>query len=161
LKASGVYFVAAAGNSGPRCSSIASQPSHYGSVLTIGATGFNTNSLASFSSRGPVRVDGSNRRKPDLLGPGVNVRSSVPGNQYRAMSGTSMASPTVAGGIAVLWSAKPSLIRNIDATTEILQKSALHQTSNECGSNGTPNNVFGYGTVDIEKAFQEAEKLGY
>jgi len=128
LKAAGVYMVVAAHNYGPRCNSIMAQPGHYASVLTIGATNFNSNVIASFSGRGPINIDGSNRRKPDLTGPGVQVRSCVPNNRYAVFSGTSMATPTVAGGIALLWNAIPELSRNIDKTTEILEKTALHQT---------------------------------
>jgi len=158
LKAAGVYVVVAAHNRGPRCSTIDLQPGHYASSLTIGATDFQRDTIASFSGRGPITIDGSNRRKPDLTGPGVNVRSSVPGNRYASYSGTSMATPTVAGGIALLWGAIPSLSRNIDKTNDILFKTAAKQTSNECNSNGTPNNVFGYGTVNIESAFLEAQR---
>jgi len=162
LKAAGVYMVVAAHNYGPRCNSIMAQPGHYASVLTIGATNFNSNVIASFSGRGPINIDGSNRRKPDLTGPGVQVRSCVPNNRYAVFSGTSMATPTVAGGIALLWNAIPELSRNIDKTTEILEKTALHQPSTECNSTQqSPNNVYGYGTVDILKAYEEAKRQGF
>lgn len=70
-----------------------------------------------------------------------------------------MATPTACGAIALLWSAVPKLQRDIDRTLEILKKTARHQTSNLCGSSGSPNNVFGYGTIDIYKAYELASKM--
>ena len=45
--------------------------------FTTGAIDSGTTSLASFSSRGPVTADGSNRTKPDIVAPGVSVRSAL------------------------------------------------------------------------------------
>lgn len=77
------------------------------------------------------------------------------------MSGTSMATPNVAGAMALFWSAVPSLIRNIQKTLEIFEKTAKHQKTNECSSNGSPNNVYGYGTIDVLKAYNLAKELGF
>jgi len=74
----------------------------------------------------------------------------------------SMATPAVAGAVALLWSAVPSLERNIEKTREIFEKSAEHQTSNLCNSpQPTPNNVYGYGTINVIKAYELAKSLGY
>lgn len=61
--------------------------------------------IAEFSSRGPVTVDWE--LKPDLVAPGVNIVSTVPGG-YDILNGTSMAAPHVAGAIAVMKEAQPT-----------------------------------------------------
>lgn len=47
------------------------------------------------------------KKSTDLAAPGVNIYSSLPGNQYKKYSGTSMACPHVAGAAALIWSRKP------------------------------------------------------
>ncbi|MBI5305091.1 MAG: S8 family serine peptidase [Chloroflexi bacterium] len=160
LRAAGVFMSASAGNSGASCSTIREPPAIYDSAITVGAT-TSTDTIASFSSLGAVTIDGSNRRKPDLVAPGVGVRSSFPGNSFGFSSGTSMASPHVAGAVALLWSAFPSLRRDVDNTEMILEQSAIHlATTLGCGgdsSTAIPNNTFGYGRLDADAAYLYAQ----
>lgn len=155
VRAAGIFSAVAAGNSGSSCSSITDPPAIYDNSITVGATD-SLNNIAGFSSRGPVSVDGSNRRKPDISAPGVSVRGAVPTNGYQSgWSGTSMATPHIAGSIALLWQAKPALIGNVDATETLLTKKAVHiKTTETCGGTAgkVPNNVFGYGVLNIYRA---------
>ncbi len=158
-RAAGIFVVASAGNDGGAgCASVDEPPAIYDAATTVGATDSNDN-LASFSSLGPVTLDGSNRLKPDLSAPGVNVRSSYPNNQYANLSGTSMAAPHVAGAVALLWSARPALHGNVSATEQVLFNSAYRNVAaaGSCGGtsrNNIPNNLFGYGRLDVWAALK-------
>src|SRR5947207_10696442 len=155
-QAAGIFVEASAGNSGSACSTVSDPPAIYEASFSTGAIDI-TNTLASFSSRGPVTRDGSNRLKPNISGPGVNVRSSyfTSDTTYANLSGTSMAGPHVVGTVALLWSARPQLARDIATTKTILQNTAnpavTVNPAQTCGgtpSTTIPNNSFGYGRVD-------------
>ena len=160
VRAAGIVTVHSAGNSGsnlsPGCSTVRDPAAIYAESYTVGSTD-SSDTIAGSSSRGPVTIDGSNRRKPDISAPGVNIRSSVRGGGYGYMSGTSMAGPHVAGAIAVLISAYPGLAGNVDQIENILEQSAVHLTSSQgCGGDSTtavPNNVYGWGRIDVLAAY--------
>jgi subtilisin family serine protease len=151
-RAAGIMMVVAAGNSGSACSTVSDPPSFYDASYTAGAFDSSTGTIASFSSRGPVTIDGSNRRKPDITAPGVSVRSSVRGGGYASFSGTSMATPHTAGAVALLWSAHPELRHQISDTENILDDAAVDVVTTSCGGSGVPNNVYGFGRLDIKVA---------
>jgi serine protease AprX len=152
-RAAGIVTVAAAGNSGPSCSSVSDPPAIHDEVFTVGAHRHDTGALASFSSRGPVTVDGSGRLKPDIAAPGVSIRSSVPGGGYQSgWSGTSMAAPHVAGAVALLLSAHPALVGQVDLVEQVLRDTAVPVASVSCTSSGVPNNLYGYGRLDVHAA---------
>ncbi|HET7081406.1 MAG TPA: S8 family serine peptidase [Chloroflexia bacterium] len=164
-EASGIFVEASAGNSGSSCSSVSDPPAIYSAAFSTGAYN-SSNTLASFSSRGPVTVDGSNRRKPDISAPGVNVRSAYYSGttSYASLSGTSMAGPHVVGVVALLWSARPDLVRQIAATKALLEQTAnptvlVTTGATSCGGipyTTIPNNHFGYGRIDALAAVNGA-----
>jgi subtilase family protein len=158
LRDAGIFVVVSAGNDGPNCSTINAPLSLYDSTLSVGAIDQSGN-VAFFSSRGPVTTDGSNRMKPDIVAPGVDINSSLPGGTYGTASGTSMAGPHVVGAVALLWSADPSLIGDIDRTEQILIDTAQPYTgdrSQGCFQGDKPNAAYGYGLIDIYAAVKEA-----
>jgi hypothetical protein len=59
----------------------------------------------------------------------------------------------------LIWSAVPKLVRDIKKTNEVLYKSSKHQESSTCLPRGTPNGLYGYGTVNYLKAVQIAKEL--
>ena len=152
-RAAGIEMVVAAGNSGPGCSTVSDPPSLYDASYTVGALNTNTDTIASFSSRGPVTSDGSMRLKPDITAPGTNTRSAynTSDSAYAFLSGTSMATPHIAGAVALLWSAHPELRNDDTATEAVLNDNAVHILSNSCdgGTPTTPNNTYGNGRIDI------------
>jgi serine protease AprX len=152
-RAAGINVVVSAGNSGPSCRTVGNDgpPAQYDESYTVGSSNM-SNALSSFSSRGPASFEGE-RIKPDIVAPGELVRSSYPTNTYVTLSGTSMASPHIAGVIALIYDAKPSLIGNVDRTERLINRTAAHINSSACESNGSfPNNLWGYGFVNALRA---------
>ncbi|WP_327169002.1 S8 family peptidase [Streptomyces subrutilus] len=98
----GTLFVIAAGNSGPGNNTVSS-PGCAPSVLTVGAVD-RDDTTASFSSRGPAGLD--HTLKPEIAAPGVGISAAAAGGRgvyaYQSMSGTSMATPHVAGAAAIV-----------------------------------------------------------
>lgn len=158
VRSAGIFMSVSAGNDGSACSTITDPPGLEASVFTVGAVDAgNNNVIAGFSSRGPVIIDPTPLLKPNLVAPGVSVYSSLKGNLYGYESGTSMAAPHVAGAVALLWSAYRPLKNKIPETEALLENSAVPLYSNAgCGtdtSTSLPNNVYGYGLLDILKAY--------
>jgi len=149
--AAGIMMVSAAQNSGPGCSTVQNPPGIYEATYSAGALNTGTDTIAGFSSRGPVTADGSNRIKPDICAPGTGTRSSTNASDtsYGNFSGTSMATPHIAGAMALLWNAMPSLRHQLTDSRDALNNSAVHISSTLCGDAGPPNNVYGWGRVDI------------
>jgi serine protease AprX len=159
VRAAGIVTVHSAGNSGSSCGTVNEPAAIYDESFSVGATA-NTDAIASFSSRGPVTVDGSNRLKPNVSAPGSGVRSAYLNSAYTSMSGTSMAGPHVAGAVALLISAYPGLAGEVDQIENILEQSAVHLTSSQgCGGDSSaavPNNVYGWGRIDALAAYNLA-----
>jgi len=156
LRAAGVFVVASAGNDGPRCETINDPIALYDASFSVAAVN-SKGQIADFSSRGPVSVDGSGRVKPDIAAPGVGVLSTLPGGTYGSNSGTSMAGPHIAGVVALMWSAQPKLVGNIDATERILRETARPAPASAPTCGGTTANVFGAGIVDAYAAVKAAQ----
>ncbi len=158
VRAAGIFVVVSAGNDGSACSTVNTPAAIYDAVFSVGST-TSTEAASSFSSRGPVTVDGSNRMKPDIAAPGSGVRSAVPGGGYSSMSGTSMAGPHVAGLVGLMISAVPAAAGNIDLLEDLIRQSAFHPVAaaQVCGGVNTnvfPNNTFGSGRIDALAAVQ-------
>ena len=154
--AGGDVAVVAAGNAGDGARTIAAPGTSTGAI-TVGAVAEHSNPLgtdrhddgiwlAAFSSRGPT-VDG--RVKPDVTAPGVTVRAAQAGTTagYVTYSGTSMATPYVAGAVALGLEAAPQ-------ASPANVRSALTATALDAGAPGT-DNEWGAGLVDV-RAFVDA-----
>lgn len=158
LRAAGIFVVAAAGNEGPVCGSLDTPPGDYANLLSVGAI-MAGGELADFSSRGPAPALPGLRNGPTILAPGVAVVSAWPGGGYSVADGTSMATPHVAGVVALMWSAQPALRGNIEATQQLLIESATAYTGSYqgCGdAKAQPNAESGYGIVNAYEAVKMA-----
>lgn len=144
LKAAGIDVVSAAGNDGPREGTV-SPPGSYPGYLSVAAT-TNRDAVAGFSSRGPSRFASPEEMTPNVAAPGASVVSAVPGGGFRSMSGTSMASPHVAGAVALLRQAAPQ------ATHEQIVE-ALTRTAIDIDRPG-PDNAAGFGRIDVPAAIE-------
>jgi subtilisin family serine protease len=160
-RAAGIFPQFSAGNSGPGCGTTGS-PGDY--AMSFGAAalqddGGGNYSAAGFSSRGPAAISGI--LQPNISAPGVAVRSSIPGGGYANAGGTSMASPHVAGVVALLWSAQPELNGQIENTMNLLSETAQPLfTTDGCGGDDDtshPNHTYGFGLVDAAAAVTNAD----
>ena len=100
LREIGVLPVFAVGNEGPNTSR---SPGNYDEAVSVGAID-NTPALAAFSSYEQIEHA---RTVPDLVAPGDDIESAMPGGGYQSMSGTSMAAPHISGLAALLLQAAP------------------------------------------------------
>ena len=152
--ASGIFEAFAAGNDGDgRTCSTTRAPGAQAPAYGVGAYDV-SGKIANFSGFGPSLVDGS--MKPNISAPGVNIRSTWPGSSYNTINGTSMATPHVAGAVALLWSAAPSLIGKIDETRALLNQGARDVDDTHCGGTAGTNNVWGEGRLDILASVEKA-----
>jgi subtilisin family serine protease len=147
----GIMSIWSNGNGGPGCATSGAPGSR---VITYSVGNYAIdNQISSTSARGPGQ-DGE--IKPNISAPGSNVRSANPGDTYRNLSGTSMAAPHVAGTVALLWSAAPALIGDIQTTRELLDQTAVDTEDLQCGGTAEDNNVYGEGRLDALALLQSA-----
>lgn len=149
--AAGIFPAFAIGNDGYYGCGTANSPGDYPESYAAGAYDINDR-IAEFSSKGPSFFGFI---KPNIAAPGVDVRSSVPGG-YDFFNGTSMASPHVAGSVALLWSAAVALEGDVESTRALLDTAAVDQDDVQCGGEPENNNAFGEGKLDVYAALDAA-----
>ena len=148
--AAGIIPVIAAGNEGSGAATISS-PGDVEDAITVGATS-SSDGIAYFSSRGPAEWNGKTYIKPDVCAPGMGIKScNYHSGTYTSKSGTSMATPHVAGTVALMAQANPNI------TTQ-QAKSLLEKTAVDLGTTGK-DNTFGAGRIDVKKVMEATESL--
>lgn len=136
----GMICLTSAGNSGPGAKTL-SVPADGINVISVGATSV-SGKIANFSSRGPTD-DG--RMKPEIVAPGEQVWVTSTSGSFRKGNGTSFSAPLAAGGVALLLQMNPKLTPQ--EMRDLLQKTAR--------AKGTPDNIYGWGEMDIAKAVKD------
>jgi subtilisin family serine protease len=151
LRAAGIEPVKSAGNNGPRDGSISS-PGQHTEVIATAAVDANGD-VAKFSSRGPAPFPGNGvtTPKPDFAAPGVDTVSSLPGNKYGKMSGTSMAQPHMSGAILDILSKYPQLTH--EQLMTVLKAGAVDK-----GAAGF-DKEYGDGLINLPASLAAAERL--
>jgi len=155
----GIVVTVAAGNSGPDYNTITS-PGTSKNVITVGAVDdkrsndISEDTIATFSGRGSMYI-----KKPDVVAPGVKIISTASGNvpfgadqiminkAYRAATGTSMATPMVAGAAALLFEKNPNLTNN--QVKNILKSSTIKIKDAGLWTQGS-------GMINVEEALKKA-----
>jgi subtilisin family serine protease len=148
-EAAGCAVIFAAGNEGYYGSQTIGTPSDRittpVSVMSVGSLDSDQKTWSGFSSQGPSGIDGFTK-KPEVMAQGDSVRSSLNGGGYGNMSGTSMATPHVAGAVSLLKSAFPE-------ATPFEVKAALLYTAVDLGAVGE-DNKYGMGRIDCVAAYE-------
>ncbi len=158
----GIIPVFAIGNEGTTSNRT---PGNFPTTIGVGATDAN-DYIASFSSRGPApnqppwndpqywpRPDW-NLTKPNISAPGASVNSSLPGGSYGTMSGTSMATPHVAGAIAILYQKNPQL------TFTDVYNLLLDYARRPSHGAPYPNNTYGWGILNVYQSLLHTPSPG-
>jgi subtilisin family serine protease len=144
LQAAWIVPVFAAGNYGPGSSTSVS-PANYPEAFAVGATN-NTDQMYAYSSRGPSACGESQTIYPEMVAPADPVRTTGLFGTYTSESGTSLAAPQAAGGLALLLNVYPNLSAD-------QQESALILGAVDLGTAGADNDT-GYGRLDLLAAYQ-------
>jgi subtilisin family serine protease len=137
----GIFASFAGGDNG-----VLTAPAAFPEAFAVGAVDDRTGYVASFNGAGPSCYDGSIR--PQVLAPGVDIRSSLGQHYSTGWRGTSMAQAHVAGAAALILAARPDL-----SVSQV--RHALTSTAAFAGYMGArPNNIYGWGLVDAYAAYQ-------
>lgn len=179
--AAGVYPVFANGNasncgySSPPGLNTVGNPARYGNVTGVGSSGTSNGLYAPHSNWGPTDnpdtvnpQPGFANLKPQVIAPGVSIRSSVPSSdsayQSSGWTGTSMSAPHVTGMIALIWEAAGCLIGDYATTETIIEQSArpvpyASGGTPPPGPGNVPNYATGWGEIDVLEAVQQAQAI--
>ena len=147
-EAAGVVLTWSAGNEGPAPGSLRSPADRADSpynAFSVGSTQhYEPYEISDFSSRGRSICGGLYATKPEICAPGSDIYSAQPGGGYQYLDGTSMAGPHVAGVVALMCAANPTL--DVETIKQVLMDTAIDK-----GIAGE-DNTYGHGFMDAYAA---------
>lgn len=173
--AAGIYPVFSNGNAGncgypsPPGLNTAGNPARSYHVTAVGSTGTDNGQYAPHSNWGPTDSEdvlnsaGYPWIKPQVVAPGVSIRSAVAFNDsaYAYWGGTSMSAPHVTGLVSLMWEAGACLLGDYVTTETLIQESATpipYDTGNgDEGPGNVPNHATGWGEIDVLAAVSAAQ----
>lgn len=176
--AAGVYPVFSNGNASncgypaPPGLNTVGNPARSGNVTGVGSSGTSNGQYATHSNWGPTDnldtvnpVEGYDMLKPQVLAPGVNIRSSTPGSDttYQSgWSGTSMSAPHVTGLVAMIMQAAPCLVGDYAAIETLIESTAteiIYDDGSPLTPTNYPNFATGWGEINALAAVQLASSM--
>ncbi len=126
-------------------------------VLTVGAVNVQNNSIAFYSSCGPVQQDG--RLKPEITADGYEVLSTIANNSYGYNYGTSMAAPAVTGAMVLMYERYRQIHAGADPKGALVKALACN-TAEDLGNPG-PDFIFGFGMLNARRAVEAIDSNRY
>ena len=160
-----LQHVFAAGNDGDLTCSL--YPAHFGTlksgwqcaknILTVGALNVSSNTIASYSSRGPVQQDG--RIKPEITADGFAVLSTNANNTYGYNYGTSMACPAVTGSLLLMYERYRQVHAGADPKSALIKALACN-TAEDLGNPG-PDFTYGFGMLNTRRGVEAIDSNRY
>ncbi|WP_020677382.1 S8 family serine peptidase [Geopsychrobacter electrodiphilus] len=151
LIAADVAVIFSAGNTGPFAST-SIPPGNMSGVLSVGAININKE-VAFFSARGPSPCDAPGEVFPNLVAPGMSVRSAGLFSGYVSVDGTSFSAPQVAGALALLRQAFPG-----PSTSMTSLETAVEQLASDLGTPGA-DDVYGHGLLNVAAAYNQLQGI--
>lgn len=139
----------------PTISNTVGIPGTVKEIITVGSYNYTNQTISSFSGRGNSEL---NPVKPDLVAPGEDIVSATPEGNFEPLSGTSMATPAVAGASALLMEFGILKGRDPYLYGERVKYYLIKGAGRRRSDVEYPNNSWGYGTLCLEQAIKIWER---
>ncbi|WP_419741726.1 S8 family serine peptidase [Paraclostridium dentum] len=130
-------------------------PAGYRDAISVGTYDSLNNSIWANSSRGPIIGTVARNISPDIICPGVNIIAPYPGGKYCTVTGSSVAASYTAGGIALIM--QYTFVDKNYKNKSVVQKirTFLRGGAKRDNQLKYPNNIYGYGILDIKGMFNQ------
>lgn len=156
-EAAGILPVFSAGNSGRSGPRSITPPKEHPATLAVGNLQ-QDGTINESSSIGPAVFEGNDIQKPEISAPGTDIKSTMPGNQYGELTGTSMAAPHVSAVAALVFQVAPNLTP-ADVKSLLIRTVTPHNQIGALDGVGNWNPKYGYGKLNAYNAVRSALEM--